>query len=362
MKFMSNGVILTIVARFVLHRPPGFKPMKSCKNGVILTIVARSVLHRPPGFKPMKSCQNGVILTIVASKVTSICFHLDYFYGLEKVLTHMESRHKVHMDAVNFCQDILHRKSLDWEFLPRKSLSQPIRDVEMVITIGGDGTLLHASHFMDDSIPILGVNSDPTKVEEVEKFKDEFDARRSTGYLCAATVKNFEQVLDEILEGRKSPSTLTRILVSVNGQMLPHLALNDILVAHPCPAIARDDKSCSALVNCRSSGLRVCTAAGSTAAMSSAGGLPMSILSQDLQFMVREPIPHGTADSSLTHGLVKSDQSIQAIWYSKEGKIYIDGSQIFHSLQPGDAIGISPRAPVLKIFLPQHFCLDTSRM
>ncbi|KAK9153168.1 hypothetical protein Sjap_000648 [Stephania japonica] len=274
----------------------------------------------------------------------------------------MESRHKVHMDAVNFCQDILQRKSIEWEFLPRKSLSQPIRDVEMVIAIGGDGTLLHASHFMDDSIPILGVNSDPTQVEEVENFKDEYDARRSTGYLCAATVKNFEQVLDEILDGCKSPSALTRILISVNGQPLPHLALNDILVAHPCPAIAMDDNSCSALVNCRSSGLRVCTAAGSTAAMSSAGGFPMSILSQDLQFMVREPIPHGASDSSLVHGLVKFDQSVQAIWYSKEGRIYIDGSQIFHSLQHGDAIGVSPRAPVLKIFLPQHFCLDTSRM
>lgn len=31
-------------------------------------------------------------------------------------------------------------------------------------------------------------------VVQVEEFSEEFDATRSTGYLCAATVKNFEQV------------------------------------------------------------------------------------------------------------------------------------------------------------------------
>jgi len=30
---------------------------------------------------------------------------------------------------------------------------------------------------------------------QVDELTDEFDARRSTGYLCAATAGNFEQVL-----------------------------------------------------------------------------------------------------------------------------------------------------------------------
>ena len=57
--------------------------------------------------------------------------------------------------------------SIDWEPVLRTSLSQPIHDFDLVVTIGGDGTLLQASHFMDDSIPVLGVNSDPTQIEEV---------------------------------------------------------------------------------------------------------------------------------------------------------------------------------------------------
>lgn len=49
----------------------------------------------------------------------------------------------------------------------RNDLSQPIRGVDIVVTVGGDGTLLRASHFMDGEIPVLGVNSDPTQSKEV---------------------------------------------------------------------------------------------------------------------------------------------------------------------------------------------------
>ncbi|KAM3696887.1 hypothetical protein ACB098_06G073100 [Castanea mollissima] len=278
-----------------------------------------------------------------------------------QILHHLENRRKEHMNAIKFCQNILQQKPVDWEPILRNNLSQPICNVDLVITVGGDGTLLQASHFMDDSIPVVGVNSDPTQIEEVEQFSNEFDANRSTGHLCAATVNNFQQVLDDILEGRKVPSKLSRISVHVKSQLLSTYALNDILIAHPCPAtlsrfsfkIKRENRPFSPLVNCRSSGLRVSTASGSTAAMLSAGGFPMPILSQDLQYMVREPISPGAA-SSLVHGLIKSDQCIETTWFSKEGVIYIDGSHVCYSVQNGDTIEISSKAPNLKVFLPHQ--------
>lgn len=249
----------------------------------------------------------------------------------------------------------------------RNNLSHPIHHVDLVVTVGGDGTLLQASHFLDGSIPVLGVNSDPTQTQEVDKFGNEFDAARSTGYLCAATVKNFEQVLDEILEGHKHPSELTRISVNLNGDLLPTFALNDVLVAHPCPAsvsrfsfrIRSNSIKDSNLVNCRSSGLRVSTAAGSTAAMLSAGGFPMPLCSQDLQYMVREPILSRALDAPLMHGLVRPDESMHVAWYSQEGVIYIDGSHVFYSIQHGDTIEISREAPILKVYLPHRVCQDS---
>ncbi|KAF0914776.1 hypothetical protein E2562_031382 [Oryza meyeriana var. granulata] len=110
-----------------------------------------------------------------------------------KVLSYLDDRCRVHKETINLCKSVLQRKSLDWISVHRNDLSNPIDDVDLVISVGGDGTLLRASHFLNSSIPVLGVNSDPTCPDEVDELTDEFDARRSTGHLCAATAANFEQ-------------------------------------------------------------------------------------------------------------------------------------------------------------------------
>ncbi|KAK6134446.1 hypothetical protein DH2020_031811 [Rehmannia glutinosa] len=233
-----------------------------------------------------------------------------------KVLRYLHDRTLAHKNAIDFFQNILKKKVVDWKAVFRSDLSKPIRDVDLVITVGGDGTLLQASHLMDDSIPVLGVNSDPTRPEEVAELNEEFDATRSTGYLCAATADNFEHILDDILENRSEPSELARMAVSVNSKLISTSALNDVLLAHPCPAtvsrfsfrIKKNGEPLSSLLHCRSSGLRVSTGAGSTAAMHSAGGFTMPVLSKELQYML------------------------------------------------GDTIELSSRAPVLKVYLsPQFF-------
>ncbi|CAA7404786.1 unnamed protein product [Spirodela intermedia] len=280
-----------------------------------------------------------------------------------RILHYLDDRCRVHKETVNFCQDILQRRSLEWQPVIRNDLSRPIRGVDIVVTVGGDGTLLRASHFLDGDIPVLGVNSDPTQSKEVENFNNEFDARRSTGYLCAATAENFEQVLDEVLNGHCVPSSLSRISMSLNNHLLPTFALNDVLIAHPCPAsvsrfsfrIMSRVEVASSLGHCRSSGLRVCTATGSTAAMASAGGFPMPISSADLQYMVREPI--FPKDRGSMHGLIKAGETMQAMWYSKEGAIYVDGSHVVFPIQHGDALGISSEAPALRVYLPPNLSL-----
>ncbi|RRT39887.1 hypothetical protein B296_00045405 [Ensete ventricosum] len=284
-----------------------------------------------------------------------------------KIVSFLNDRLKVHKDTINLCQDVLRCKFVDWEPVICNNLCHPIRHVDLVITIGGDGTLLQASHFLDDSIPVLGVNSDPTQIKEVNELSNEFDAARSTGYLCAASAQNFEQVLDNILESYIQPSEISRLSIIVNGHPFPTYALNDILIAHPCPAmvsrfsfrISGCNGPRSSLSNTRSSGLRVSTAAGSTAAILSGGGSRMPISSRDLQYMVREPISPGPAEAPLMHGFVKPDQSIFVEWYSQEGVVYIDGCHVTQSLKFGDKIKISAKAPVLKLYLPQDLLRDS---
>lgn len=279
-----------------------------------------------------------------------------------KVLSYLDDRCRVHKDTIDLCQSVLQRKSLDWIAVQRNHLCQPIRDVDLVVAVGGDGTLLRASHFLDDSVPILGVNSDPTCTKEVEELSDEFDARRSTGYLCAATAGNFEQILDATLDGSRRPLELSRISVKLNGIQLPTYALNDILVSHPCPAsVSRfsfrkrnNTGENSRLINCRSSGLRVSTAAGSTAAMLSAGGFTMPLSSRELQYMIREPISPMDADKAMLHDVLKQEQHMHVVWYNQEGAVYVDGSHVVHSIQHGDSLEISSGAPTLKVVLPEH--------
>ena len=87
--------------------------------------------------------------------------------------------------------------------------------------------------------------------------------------------------------------------------------------------------------------------------MLSAGGFPMPIISSELQYMVRELISAGK-NSSLMHGFVKSDQTMDLTWFCKEGVIYIDGSHVSYNIKTGDTLEVSSRAPGLKVFLPHH--------
>ena len=115
-------------------------------------------------------------------KVSYVCFLVDVLHFLDfqfilsvtsfllgalQIVSFFNDRLKVHKDTINLCQDVLRCKFVDWEPVICNNLCHPIHHVDLVITIGGDGTLLQASHFLDDSIPVLGVNSDPTQIKEV---------------------------------------------------------------------------------------------------------------------------------------------------------------------------------------------------
>ncbi|KAL3624969.1 hypothetical protein CASFOL_031637 [Castilleja foliolosa] len=116
-----------------------------------------------------------------------------------KVLRYLHDRTTAHRNAINFFKNILEKKSVDLIPVFRSDLSETIRDVDLVISVGGDGTLLQASHLMDDSIPVLGVNSDPTRPEECsEKGAMESIYSVSTKYYYAFSCKLDEHMIHKI--------------------------------------------------------------------------------------------------------------------------------------------------------------------
>lgn len=279
--------------------------------------------------------------------------------ALHQVAGNLQDRHAVHEATVQKCKDVLGSKGIVWRQLYRDELQGPIKNVDLVVTVGGDGTLLQASHFLDGSIPVLGVNSDPTQMSEVEEKLEEYDATRSAGYLCAATKDTFEQVLQEILQFKTSPLRLNRISACVNGDELKTHALNDILLAHPNPAavtrcslrIRNSSEFISPMVHTRSSGLRICTGIGSTGAMHSAGGYIMPRSSTDLQYMVREPITSPFLNQQFMHKFVKADEILYVKFSGRQGLVYFDGAHVHYGVGFGDVIEFSAQAPHLQIFL-----------
>jgi NAD+ kinase len=146
---------------------------------------------------------------------------------------------------------------------------------ELVVTVGGDGTLLSASHHVLDT-PILGVNSAPS---------------HSVGFFCAGRLGNIKRLLHEALSGKLASVDLTRMAVDVDGQKVSSRVLNEALFCHASPAATSRYilKAGGRSEEHRSSGVWVGTAAGSTGALQSAGGRVMPLLSRRLQVVVREP-------------------------------------------------------------------------
>ena len=151
----------------------------------------------------------------------------------------LKNRFTAHRQCVDSVTSILESVGVSYSVIRRDELHRgSLVDKDLVIAVGGDGTILNTSSFIDDSVPLLGINSDPTRPEEqvVTNAKDE---RRSRGALCATSATNVHDILPRIIYGSLSPALRSRIQCLVRSTYtetrLPP-ALNDILVAHPIPA------------------------------------------------------------------------------------------------------------------------------
>ncbi|HEX8792080.1 MAG TPA: NAD(+)/NADH kinase [Polyangiaceae bacterium] len=217
---------------------------------------------------------------------------------------------------------------------------------DLVVTVGGDGTLLAASHGIGAGIPLLGVNSAPMQ---------------SVGFFCAAKKGRAKSALAAALAGDLRRVELARMRVELDGALLHDRVLNEALFCHASPAatsryilrlVQPRDRGKAREIDVeeqKSSGLWVGPAAGSTAAQRSAGGKVLPLTSSKLQYVVREPYRIEGHMLRLAQGLFDEDQALEIKSKMRQARVFLDGDHIVHEVTIGNVVTMRRSAEPLTV-------------
>ena len=202
-------------------------------------------------------------------------------------------------------------------------------DVECVLVLGGDGTLLHAARdLVDRSIPMLGINLG------------------TLGYLAGIESNHALEAIDRLIED----AYLTEERMMLTGTasrgeqiLVQDIALNDIVISrrgHLRVVDFRIYVDDSYLCSYRADGIILSTATGSTGYSLSAGG---PIVSPTANLMLLTAIAPHTLNSRT---IVLPDDVTVTVEFSGEETACLDGAEVIfdgdtsRELHSGDRIRI----------------------
>ncbi len=219
-------------------------------------------------------------------------------------------------------------------------MEKDIKNVDVVISIGGDGTALSASHFIRN-IPLLAVNS---------------NNKKSEGALTTLEVDSLEKSLVKIVAGNYQVEKLERIEAEINGKKQNLLALNEIFIASEKAYLISKYKikivggGSKVEEEQLSSGLIFSTGTGSTAWFKSAGGEPFSPQARHIKMIVREPYFGRLIRFSLLKKNIEEEDFVEIVPL-KGSVLAIDSIREF-KLKEGDKIKINiSKWPLLRIII-----------
>jgi NAD+ kinase len=212
---------------------------------------------------------------------------------------------------------------------------------DLVIAIGGDGTLLYAARLVAHrGVPLMGIN------------------RGRLGFLTDVLPQDMFASVDAALEGRAERderSLLEARIVGANGVTVRALALNDVVLQKWETGRMLDFETWidGAYVNTHGGdGLVVASSTGSTAYALSCGG---PIVAPNLDVLVVAPIcPHTLSDRPI----VVSGRSVISVKLidrpDTRAQITCDGVSL-GELVPGDRLEVHPTAQKITLLHPNKF-------
>jgi len=232
---------------------------------------------------------------------------------------------------------IAHLTEASIEVLPEEQVAR----ADLVIAVGGDGTMLYAGSLTrENDIPLLGIN------------------RGRLGFLADVTTDDMISSVDHILAGNytvESRLMLSAELQQANGEVVTAIAFNDVVLQRSETGRMVDFETSVAgqFVNTHSGdGLIVATPTGSTAYALSCGG---PIVEPHLDAMVVVPIcPHTLTDRPL---VIASSQPIRIRLLDREqtaAAVAIDGHSI-GPISPDDTLTISAAENRIRLIHPPGY-------
>ena len=234
----------------------------------------------------------------------------------------------------------LQLRGFDVTRMPRDDLPQRLDDYDLVVAAGGDGTQLDAA---------MRMRRPDTWLCGVRLFPD-----RSVGYLCRMDYDDFDRFAGYLRDdtGKLVTDRVQRLACEIDGERLDVPAVNDVLVAHECPARAsryRITFGASTQLQC-SSGIWVATNSGSHAAAHAAGADALAPDDADgCIFVVRELSQYPADQAPLRKSRFCAgvdDFSIEAV--SSNLRLYFDGALAEFAIQKHQIVRFRPHPVALR--------------
>jgi NAD+ kinase len=275
---------------------------------------------------------------------------LDLIAKNDPTVQHYKAAHESNEKTIAYLRDGLENSSYfkKVHFTHRADVETVKKgQYDLVISVGGDGTFLWASKFVNWQVPILGINSDP---------------ERSVGFYTCTDIDGLDRVIHDLRETWWGKDTIVeRLQVSVNGKVVQRRILNDILFAatHPAAmtkyALTTPNQNGEYITEeQRSSGIWISTAGGSTGANLSAGGWILPLVDKRAQYVVREPMKNFVwgEEHRMLHGFFLSGvynkttnknepQKLTILCKTRDAILACDGDTITIPVTIGDVVEIT---------------------
>ncbi|ABE51804.1 NAD(+)/NADH kinase [Methanococcoides burtonii] len=246
--------------------------------------------------------------------IVSRCDHTDALEMVSSIVDNFGSKVKVALSP----NTALPLKLEGVEVIPVELMRE--HGVELLISVGGDGTVLRNIARMEDPLPILGINMG------------------TVGFLVEVNPSEAISTIEKVLEGFKY-SERSRLAIDLNGESIP-AATNEVVLTTARPAkiltfrITIDDQKAEEM---RADGVVIATPTGSTAYAMSAGG-PLIDPAVNATLIV----PLAPFKLSARPWVVPASSiiKVEMIVPEKEAALVVDG-QYTHTIQKSDVVTLT---------------------